>query len=154
MTTSNIAQSEENSKSEVQLSRAGWQFYDLLSGVRNLYRKEDKLQADGSFFKANDFFVRRLNVTRRWVQRLKNELQDKGLIKFEASAGRGRATYYWILDKPTQEKKSTTAPLKNNQPIDTEMVRTMVKMRGKPWVLKWQALKAYTQEEIAGCFEA
>jgi len=138
---------------EIYLSKACWRFYDLLSGCRNLYNKENKLAKDGSFYKANEFFEKRISVSERWVHYMKITLKEKGLIDYAVQPGRGHATKYWILDKQEKSDLETTPQPQEKQPIQAGAVRQMVAMKGKEWTLNCQAFKAYSRTEIEACFD-
>lgn len=153
MSANNIPHPEQESKSEIQLSKTGWAFYDLLSGVRNLYRRERKLQPNGSFFKANTFFIKRLGISRAHFKRIKKIVRDTGLINYTVSRGRGRATYYWILDAPPKLEQEKTEQNELLNGLDPAGVKDTVKLLGKEGALKFWLNRGYKKSEIEACFE-
>ncbi len=153
MTTSNISQPAKESKPEIHLSKAGWSFYDLLSGIRNLYRRENKLHPNGSFFKTNSFFEKRVAISRRWFNYLKKELQEKGLIRYTVGGGRGNATYYWILDAPPESETPNRADPATPVALDCEAIRQEAEIRGKKNTIRTWVRLGHIKADIEACFE-
>jgi len=144
---------DKNPQDLPHLSRAAWHFYDLLSGVRNLYRRENKLQPNGSFFKENDFFVKRVGICRKWVQVLKKELKEKGLIDYTVRPGRGNATSYWILDKPPQGLNSEASAEQPLAPFDPAAARVFALSFDPKLALSHYKTMGYSEAEILKALE-
>jgi len=140
-------------QSEICLSKTAWRFYDLLSGCRNLYSKENKLHPNGSFFKSNSFFEKRLGVSRVWVQKIKKILKAQDLINYTVQPGRGIATSYWILDTPLSRQANTACRAQGIKGLDAEKVTNYATQHGKERAQE-QALKlGYTKAQFEACFD-
>ncbi len=72
--------------------------YYLKSQLR-YFKRNNRLDIDGSFYKSDDEIAKWLGVVPVTVKRWREFLQDIEKIKFISGACRGKATKYWILEK-------------------------------------------------------
>ena len=130
------------------LARIEERFMSYLFWQWNVYRKQKRLQPDGSFYGTNESYQKLLGATERTLSRLKKRLQDKGLIRFITNQGRGQATYYFILDTTPKETKAEPKKPENRPPLDKERVKNFARKFGGALALTQFQHEGYSLEEV------
>ena len=145
-----IVNHKENKQSRQwkHLCRIDQRFLAYLSWQYHNRRKRNELQPDGSFFGTNEFYQGVFGISRRTLMRSKKRLQEAGLIRCSTHQGRGKATYYFILDTTPKPLKSEPQKEQERPPLNTEEVKRFAKEHSREIAFNWFLRSGYTPEEI------
>lgn len=109
---------ETNPQKEIHLSRLTYALLARLAELRNKFRAERALAKDGSFFQGNDELAKWLHCTERGIMKARKYLVDTGKIKHQAIAIKGKASLYWILDRPQKQQQEKNSQAQERPAID------------------------------------
>jgi hypothetical protein len=136
---------------ENHLTKTEKRFMGLLCFKRDWYRAKNKLQPDGSFFVDNISIAAECGCKKRNIIRTKQSLKAKGFISYKKGNGRGKATYYRVLDK-TPEKIKPVAPADEGprQLVPAE-VRQDMKFFGRDHAIETWVRMGFQKAEVEAC---
>ena len=136
------------------LSRIDQRFYAYLFWQYHNFRKTNALQPDGSFFGTNEYYQEIFGISKWSLIRAKKRLQESGKIRYITHQGRGKATYYFLLDTTPKPLKSELQKEQKRPPLNAKEIKDFAKEHGKERALTFYERGGYTSEEIKTALEA